>query len=79
MVISDQVNIHRQITSAAVGEVVRTNVDELSAALARWLGDADLRTAAANRARRFVAEQYDGPGIAQEWAEFYRSLVAAPA
>jgi len=79
VVISDQVNIHRQITSAAVGEVVRTNVDELSAALARWLGDADLRTAAANRARRFVAEQYDGPGIAQEWAEFYRSLVAAPA
>jgi glycosyltransferase involved in cell wall biosynthesis len=73
------VNIHRQITSAAVGEVVRTNVDDLSAALARWLGDANLRTAAAARARQFVAGQYDGPRIAKQWVEFYRSLVAPPA
>jgi glycosyltransferase involved in cell wall biosynthesis len=78
VVISDQVNIHRQISTAEVGEVVGTNVPELAGALGRWLGNANLRAAAAERAKRFVAEQYDARTIAQQWVEFYGSLTAVP-
>lgn len=77
VVISDQVNIHRQISTAEVGEVVGMNVPELAGALGHWLGNANLRAAAAERAKRFVAEQYDARAIAQQWVAFYASLTGS--
>ncbi len=50
VVISDQVNIHREISAAGVGGVVPTQIDALAAELDRWLGDEALRRAAAERA-----------------------------
>ena len=53
------------------------NVPELAGALGHWLGNANLRAAAAERAKRFVAEQYDARAIAQQWVAFYASLTGS--
>lgn len=75
VVISDQVNIHREIAAAGVGGVVPTKVDALAQELGRWLGDEPRRHAAAERARPFVWQKYDWNEIARRWREHYRTLV----
>jgi glycosyltransferase involved in cell wall biosynthesis len=77
VIISDQVNIHDQITAAKVGGVVSTNIDALAEELARWLSDGKLRQEAARRARPFVQTQYDWQKIAQRWKERYAQLVTS--
>ncbi len=74
VIISDQVNIHDQITAAGVGQVVPTRVEDLSSQLTRWLGDPVLRAAAAERARPFVWQHYDWQQIARRWVEHYSRL-----
>jgi len=74
VLISDQVNIHREILEAGVGGVVPTRVEPLTDAVAHWMGDAERRAAAAERARPFVWERYDWSRIARRWVEHYRSL-----
>ena len=71
VVISDQVNIHPEISAANVGEIVPQELPRLAETLNRWLGDADLRAAAAARSRPFVRDRYDWGRIAQRWAERY--------
>jgi len=71
VIVSDQVNIHAEISAAGVGAVVPTQVEPLGRELMRWLGDADLRAAAAGRARAFVWERYDWTKIAQRWVGHY--------
>ena len=39
VLVSDKVNIHKQITDAGVGGMVPTRVDSLAMALTRWMGD----------------------------------------
>jgi hypothetical protein len=51
VVVSDQVYLHPQVTSAGVGGVVRMDIDLLAKELDRWMGDESLRTEAARRAR----------------------------
>jgi glycosyltransferase involved in cell wall biosynthesis len=75
VLVSDQVNIHRQITDAKVGEVVRTDVDQIADALTRWLSpDRDARHIASLRAKEFVAKNFDRIAQARRWVEIYRSL-----
>jgi glycosyltransferase involved in cell wall biosynthesis len=74
VVISDQVNIHPQITAAGAGGVVPTKIEPLAAELARWMGDEPLRRSAGERGRAFVREKYDWPNIARRWADQYRAL-----
>src|SRR5262249_53250347 len=59
VIISDQVNIHRQITESHAGEVLPTNVDRIADALIRWLNDRDGRHIASLRAKEFVAKNFD--------------------
>lgn len=75
VVISDQVNIYRQVLQAGVGGVTKQDVDALAAELNRWLSDDSLRAAAAGRARAFVAENYDWKKIAQRWVEHYARII----
>ena len=77
VLISDQVNIHDQITAAGLGAVVHTRADELAAELARWLGDHELRRAAAAKARPFAWEHNDWNHIALRWGREYARLIAA--
>ena len=77
VIISDQVNIWKDIAPAGVGSVVPTRVDALVEQLDRWLHDSTLRESAADRARPFVWETYDWNKIGKRWIDRYRQLAAA--
>lgn len=77
VVISDQVNIYREIAAAGVGGVVQTSVEPLAAELRRWLTDEPLRQRSAERARAFVWDHYDWDAIARQWVQHY-TLLAKP-
>jgi glycosyltransferase involved in cell wall biosynthesis len=74
VLISDQVNIHREITKAGVGAVVPTTVPAVAEALRSWLADAARRAEVAARAPSFVREHYDWRQIAAHWATHYANL-----
>jgi glycosyltransferase involved in cell wall biosynthesis len=76
VVISDQVNIHDEITAAEVGAVVPTAVKPLAAALTEWMADPVRRLAAGERARSLVRRRFDWSEIANRWCEHYETLVA---
>jgi glycosyltransferase involved in cell wall biosynthesis len=77
VIISDQVNIQREIAQGGVGAVVVLETSVLSKELARWLTDDDMRAAAAARAKPFVADRYDWHRIAQRWTQHYQRLLVA--
>lgn len=76
VIISDQINIHPEITRAGVGAVIPLNIDRLVEELRRWLSDESLRRQAASRARSFVWETYDWTQIARHWVGHYQRLTA---
>jgi glycosyltransferase involved in cell wall biosynthesis len=76
VIISNEVNVWKEIADAQVGGVVPTKVDPLAAELNRWLSDDSLRAAAARRARPFVEEHYNWSRIARRWMEHYTVLTA---
>lgn len=76
VLISDQVNIHREITEGGVGGVVPLDVAEIARAMERWMVDAALRSGAQEKAPAFVRENYDWNRIAERWTTRYRDLVA---
>ncbi|TVQ51022.1 MAG: glycosyltransferase [Phycisphaerales bacterium] len=75
VVISDQVNLHREVSSNRIGAVVPTEVNALTQALDAWIGDESMRHEAAQRARPFVMDNYDWVQISRRWAEHYRALL----
>jgi glycosyltransferase involved in cell wall biosynthesis len=75
VIISDEVNIHREIAAAGVGGVVGTQVEPLAAELTRWLNDSALRGDAARKARPFIWQHYDWNRIARRWAAHYEMIV----
>lgn len=77
VIVSDQVGLHNEVSAGQVGEVVPLRVDALTDTLQRWLGDAEARQSAANRARPFVWERYDWRKIALRWEEHYNLLVSS--
>jgi glycosyltransferase involved in cell wall biosynthesis len=77
VVISDGVNICREVAAAGVGAVVPLNVEALSVALTQWMGDASLRARAAALSRTFVWDRYDWGKIALRWAGHYERLLAS--
>lgn len=74
VIISDQVNIHPEITAAGVGAVVRTDASELAREIRRWLDDPALRAGAAARGPAFVREHYDLQRVAARWIDHYQRL-----
>jgi glycosyltransferase involved in cell wall biosynthesis len=79
VLISDQVNIHPEIRAAGVGGVVPLELALLSRELALWLGDPQIRQAAAERAVAFVRERYLWSAIARRWVGHYERLRAPSA
>jgi glycosyltransferase involved in cell wall biosynthesis len=77
VLISDQVNIHREITAGGVGVVVPTQTEAVARELGRWMSDENLRRAAGRRGPQFVRERYDWDRIAEHWATHYASLASA--
>lgn len=74
VIISDQVNIQREIMAAGVGAVVPLDVKRLTEELERWLKDDPLRQSAAQKARPFAMEAYDWDKIAARWKQHYQRL-----
>ena len=78
VVVSDQVNIWREIVAAGAGAVVRTDVENLAATLTTWLGDSRRREAAAQVGRPFALARYDWTLIAARWREHYQRIASGP-
>jgi glycosyltransferase involved in cell wall biosynthesis len=76
VVISDQVNIHREISAAGVGGVVPLEVDALAREIKRWMTDKTLRQAAGEKGRRWVREHFDQHAIARTWVSEYQRILA---
>jgi glycosyltransferase involved in cell wall biosynthesis len=73
VIISDQVNLHPEITAAQVGAVVPAQVEPLAMELRRWLEDSALRRAAAGRAVVLAKSRFDWEQIASRWLEHYQA------
>ncbi|MGB7160677.1 MAG: glycosyltransferase [Tepidisphaeraceae bacterium] len=74
VVISDQVNIHREVTAAGAGGVTPIDVDSLSREIKRWLEDGQLRADAGRRGAAFVRERFNWDAIARRWIDHYSRL-----
>jgi glycosyltransferase involved in cell wall biosynthesis len=75
VLISDQVNIHRHIAAAGVGDVIPTRVQDWSLRLELAMVDEQTRRQAASLASAFVRENYDRLALAQRWVEHYQRLL----
>jgi len=76
VIISDQVNIHQEITAAGVGDVVPTRVEPLADSISGYLSNPAASLSARARARSFALETYDWSHIAQRWLTHYQSLTS---
>jgi glycosyltransferase involved in cell wall biosynthesis len=76
VIISDQVNIHAEVSQANVGAVVPMDVAQLSEQITRWLADDSLRADAAKRGREFALKRFAWEQIAQRWGYHYSRLCA---
>jgi glycosyltransferase involved in cell wall biosynthesis len=74
VLISDQVNIHAEVTAAGAGEVVKVDVEATARAMERWMCDNNLRAAAALKGRESALVRYDWRGIAEDWKRHYAAL-----
>jgi glycosyltransferase involved in cell wall biosynthesis len=74
VIISNEVNLWKEIEAGGVGAVVPTQIEPLAAKLEEWLSNDALRAAAAGRARQFVSEHYDWDRIARRWEGHYAKL-----
>jgi glycosyltransferase involved in cell wall biosynthesis len=79
VVVSEHVNIQREIAGAGVGAVSSTDAAALARTLDRWLGDRAFRAAAAARARPFARSTYDWTQIARNWRGHYERVAGAAA
>jgi len=76
VVISDQVNIWREVRDAGAGLVVSRDVGQVAGALAYLLDDQDARTAMVTRARALVTEKFSWASSGARMVEVYREIVA---
>jgi glycosyltransferase involved in cell wall biosynthesis len=74
VLVSDQVQLWREITQADVGAACPTTVDALAALLRQWLTTPTLLESAATRARPFALAHYDWNTIARNWCDHYAHL-----
>jgi len=74
VLISDQVNIHREISMAGIGVVAPPILEALIAILPEAIEDRGQYKATPNTAKHFVANHYDWFRIANAWLDHYRNL-----
>lgn len=74
VLISDQVNIHKELAAARVGVVVPVDVSAAAREMAHWLNNPVLRAEASRAARPYVWAHHDWIAIARRWEGHYRKL-----
>jgi glycosyltransferase involved in cell wall biosynthesis len=75
IVISDRVNIWREVADARAGLVVRCDVGETARAMALLLNDSAERLAMGDRARRLAAERFTWPAAGKRMLQVYRGIM----
>jgi glycosyltransferase involved in cell wall biosynthesis len=75
VVISDQVNIHAEISSAGAGLVTRCDIEEIADALQALLRDAGRRRVIGQAGRQLVQERYSWPAIVDALTKEYQSAI----
>jgi glycosyltransferase involved in cell wall biosynthesis len=74
VLVSDKVNIHRDVRGAGVGAAFALDVGAIARELKRWGTDEPLRRAAATRAAPFARARYDWAAIARRWIDHYAGI-----
>lgn len=74
-IISNKVNIWREVNDAGAGLVVNCDAEELARAISTLLGDAELRRSLANAGKLLVAEKFTWPGVAAKMIAVYREVI----
>jgi len=76
VVISDQVNIHAEISGAGAGLVTRCDAGEVAQALETLLADADRRRVMGEAGRRLVQARFTWPAIVEGLTVEYEQVIA---
>ncbi len=76
VVISDQVNIHAEVSGAGAGLVTRCDAGEVAQALETLLADADRRSAMGEAGRRLVQARFTWPAIVEALTAEYERVIA---
>ena len=74
VLISDQVNIHGEVTKSGGGEVIPVDVTATSRGLEKWMRDEAMRRAAGEKGRGFVMARYGWEMNAREWKKHYGAI-----
>jgi glycosyltransferase involved in cell wall biosynthesis len=74
VIITEHVNLARDIEGFGVGEVVPASVEGLSKAIAKWMRCSALRQAAAEAGPQLVSERYTWDIIGPHWREHYSMI-----
>jgi glycosyltransferase involved in cell wall biosynthesis len=76
VLISDQVNIHRELSDAGVATVVSTSVDAVASGMASALADTDARQRMATLGPAFVGSRYSWDAIVPGLIARYSDVIA---
>ena len=76
VVISDQVNIHAEVSGAGAGLVTRCDADEVAQALETLLNEPDRRRAMGEAGRRLVQARFTWPAIVDALTTEYERVIA---
>jgi len=79
VVISDRVNIHREIENARAGFVTKLDADAIANAIARLLDGPDLRREMGLRARLLATHSFSWRAAAEKLSENYARIAHRPA
>lgn len=75
VVISDQVNIHAEVSGVGAGVVTRCDADEVANALEGLLREPDRRRAMGEAGRRLVQERFTWPAIVEQLTAEYQNVI----
>ena len=76
VVISDQVNIHAEVSDAGAGLVTRCDADEVAQALEALLSDAERCRVMGEAGRYLVQSRYSWPAIVETLTREYEAVIA---
>jgi glycosyltransferase involved in cell wall biosynthesis len=75
-IISNKVNIWREVSDAHAGMIVNCNADELARAMSTLLNDAELRRSLGAAGKLLVAEKFNWPTVAAKMTAVYRDAIS---
>jgi glycosyltransferase involved in cell wall biosynthesis len=75
-IISNKVNIWREVSDARAGLVVNCDADELARAISTLLDDTDLRCSLSDAGKQLVADKFTWPNVAARMVAVYRDVIA---